>query len=54
MTLQTTGISLLLIGAIFLLSPMPSWITHVAGMTFIAGFLVFGLDFMRRQITKDD
>ncbi len=54
MTLRTTGLSLLFIGAVFLLSPTPGWVNNVAAMTFIAGFLVFALDLMRRNIAKGD
>ncbi len=54
MTLRITGLSLLLISIAFLLSPTPGWVNNVAAMAFIAGFLVFALDLMRRHIAKGD
>lgn len=54
MTLRITGLALLLISAAFLLSPTAPWVNQVAAMLFIAGFLTFALDLMRRHIAKDD
>lgn len=54
MNLRITGLLMLVISAVFLLSPTPGWVNNVSAMTFIAGFLVFALDFMWRQIAKSD
>ncbi len=54
MALRITGLLLLAISAAILFSPTPGWVNNVSAMTFIAGFLVFALDLMWRQIAKSD
>ncbi len=52
MTTRIVGLLMLLIGGVVLWGVDVVWVKGIAGMIFIAGFLVFGLDLMRRSLRK--
>lgn len=52
MTTRIVGLLMLLIGGVVLWGVDVVWVKGIASMIFIAGFLVFGLDLMRRSLRK--
>lgn len=49
-----TGLLMLAIGGGILLIASGIWAKAFAGAIFISGFIIFGLDLMRRSINKPD